>query len=232
MISGYRETTLSAWPESPYYGTHDLQHILDKLYSLLPVHEGASGADAPPLGCPSHLLSHILHLSAKGYILPHVDNVEASAGTIAGISLGVERELVLRRNNENTTARPRQEIRLRLPPGSAYVQRCVKEPCLSTDVDWKPCRGLVRYGWAHSIPALQAAPTDGSCQRISVMIRVCSEPHMCQLPLLSSREHRTALRPAEIVSGTTNGTGVRSGCEVAFPHHCRNVLDARHPSHR
>ena len=134
MISGYRETTLSAWPESPYYGTHDLQHILDKLYSLLPVHERASGADAPPLGCPSHLLSHILHLSANGYILPHVDNVEASAGTIAGISLGVERELVLQRNSEADTVSRRQEIRLRLPPGSAYVQRYVEQPWRNMDV--------------------------------------------------------------------------------------------------
>lgn len=105
--------------------TDNLANILTKVYSLMPSTTEPSTAE--PLANPSHLLTHLLHLSSKGYILPHVDNVEASAGSIVGISLGAERELVLEKNGE--------EIRMRLPAGSAYLQKQVCS-CSEADPIW------------------------------------------------------------------------------------------------
>lgn len=74
-----------------------------------------------PLQTPAKLLSHLLHLSSTGYILPHVDNIEASAGTILGLCLGSERHLVL---TSTEAGCEEHKIRVRLPPGCAYIQRC------------------------------------------------------------------------------------------------------------
>ena len=111
VISSYREMNLSSWPQLSNDEADRLSKVLRKVYSLLPSGQTADiGLAGPP-----HLLTHLLHLSSTGFILPHVDNIEASAGTIVGISLGAERDLVLE-DGEN-----RIEIRLRA--GSAYLQR-------------------------------------------------------------------------------------------------------------
>jgi alkylated DNA repair protein alkB family protein 7 len=112
VISSYREMNLSSWPKLPSdEQTAQLLDILKKMYSLLPSEPDADSS----LTGPPHLLTHLLHLSSNGYILPHVDNIEASAGTIVGISLGAERTLVLEDGQDR--------IDVRLPTGSAYLQR-------------------------------------------------------------------------------------------------------------
>lgn len=116
VISGYRETTLSSWPES---ASPSLPGVLSKIYALLPPSKGGATSQGSPLATPPHLLTHLLHLSSTGYILPHVDNLEASAGSILGVSLGARRELVLEYGEEGTA----EEVRITLDPGSAYIQR-------------------------------------------------------------------------------------------------------------
>ena len=131
VISSYRESTLSTWPVFLKSELNDaLAAILARVYALLPelpsgeaksaadAQESPTPRDAPPSTPPSHLLTHLLQLSSTGYILPHTDNIEASAGRILGVCLGAERELVL-----THPERDGDEIRVRLPPGCAYMQR-------------------------------------------------------------------------------------------------------------
>lgn len=120
VISGYRESTLSEWMPFESPGLNDtLASVLQRTYSLL---LGSDSQSENPLQTPSKLLAHLLHLSSNGYILPHVDNIEASAGTILGICLGSQRYLVLTSTEAGHTE---DQIRVRLPPGCAYIQRSV-----------------------------------------------------------------------------------------------------------
>jgi len=101
---------------------------------------------------------HILHLATDGYILPHVDNIQASGSFILGVSLGAPRILHL----EEVNANPSQDANhvpacdLLLEPGSVYVQR-----------------DYTRYNMKHSI--LQEGTIGGVFvphgQRLSIMIR-------------------------------------------------------------
>lgn len=103
---------LSSWlTPSAEEGPEGLLAVLKRVYSILPFSEPAQSTFTNP----THLLTHLLHLSSTGYILPHVDNIEASAGTIIGISLGAERTLLLERDADS--------IEVRLSSGSVYLQR-------------------------------------------------------------------------------------------------------------
>ena len=132
VISGFRETTLSSWQAlSSAAHTGSLLAILAKIYALLPPSPNiATPADlTTSLASPAHVITHLLHLSGEGYILPHVDNIEASAGTIVGVCLGSTRELVLNRQVPANTVAPAGneweavEIKIKLEPGCAYMQR-------------------------------------------------------------------------------------------------------------
>ncbi|KAG8899128.1 hypothetical protein FRB99_006906 [Tulasnella sp. 403] len=131
VIRDYRESHISSWPD-------DVQPILGKVISLMP--------GAPPL---SSVQTHVLHLSATGEILPHIDNVEASGNVILGISLGATRMLRLQHKELRDT---RESIDVRLESGSVYVQS-----------------DSVRYNFVHSISLPLIEGTAG--QRVSIMIR-------------------------------------------------------------
>lgn len=119
VISGYRESTLSEWmPFEAAEYNQTLASTLYRAYSLI-LHD-ANMDMHDPLKTPAKLLSHLLHLSSAGYILPHVDNIEASAGSILGLCLGSERYLVL---TSTEAGHEEKSIRVRLPPGCAYLQR-------------------------------------------------------------------------------------------------------------
>lgn len=134
VISGYRESTLTDWPALLTSELNDqLRSILARAHLLiLPVseHPGLT----PSLQSHPRLLTHLLHLSSSGYILPHVDNVEASAGSILGLCLGVERDLVLSQQKPGSSTV--DEIRLRLPAGCAYIQRYNEN---HSDLNGFPC---------------------------------------------------------------------------------------------
>jgi alkylated DNA repair protein alkB homolog 7 len=119
---------------------------------------------------PIPLQFQALHLSGKGEILPHIDNVDASGSTIMGVSLGAAR--VLRLEDGHGTVWDQT-----LEPGSCYIQRYVGYQNLSTSVTYPTLfSDSVRYRYKHSI--LKAGLSDGmqslSGQRLSIMIRVSS----------------------------------------------------------
>lgn len=70
-------------------------------------------ADFPP----AETSTHVLHLSPHGAILPHVDNIDASGGTIVGASLGAARVLRLEHQEDGSG------WDVLLPSGSVYVQK-------------------------------------------------------------------------------------------------------------
>nr|XP_018264960.1 uncharacterized protein I303_03142 [Kwoniella dejecticola CBS 10117]OBR87118.1 hypothetical protein I303_03142 [Kwoniella dejecticola CBS 10117] len=122
VIHRYRETLLSSLPPSP---SSTLVSSLSKLYSLLPrrqEHQSQSistevDADLENLP-PQGTITHLLHLSPEGEILPHVDNLEASGSVICGVSLGAERTLRLQHKD-----RKNEGWDVRLNSGSVYLQR-------------------------------------------------------------------------------------------------------------
>lgn len=111
VIRDYREMTVSAWPDSSH---SDLASILLRLYKLVDPNNAPSD---PGLLTPPNIQTHILHLASTGVILPHVDNVEASGGMIAGVSLGDTRVLRLSQGTD--------VVDVLLESGSVYIQRCV-----------------------------------------------------------------------------------------------------------
>jgi alkylated DNA repair protein alkB family protein 7 len=151
------------------------------------MHPESDLAHETPLHTPPHLLSHLLHLSSTGYILPHVDNVQASAGTILGLCLGSERDLVL---TSTKAGHEGDQIRVRLPPGCAYVQRwaCIRlsvvDIAINASSPCRSCRGQIRYTWKHEIPAADPRNSAQSGQRLSVMIRVRDLPLCMKLRLI------------------------------------------------
>lgn len=85
---------------------------LSRLYLLVPGLENTT--DVPPPASSTHAL----HLSPRGEILAHVDNVEASGQTIVGASLGAAR--VLRLEDKHDKASGWDVL---LPSGSVYMQK-------------------------------------------------------------------------------------------------------------
>ncbi|POW01401.1 hypothetical protein PSTT_12499, partial [Puccinia striiformis] len=116
-----------------------LKLILARLQAILPQ------STRPPL-------IHLLHLSSKGKIDPHVDNLEASGSTIIGLSLGSTRVMRLGHKSVPIDA----HLKVLLPPGSVYIQR-----------------DSVRYNLQHSIPANDSFRDRQiiGAQRLSVMLR-------------------------------------------------------------
>ncbi|KAG9088791.1 hypothetical protein FRC07_012472, partial [Ceratobasidium sp. 392] len=143
VIRDYREMTVSSWPTSSPAGLAD---ILLRLYRLVdPLHTPA----APGITTPPNIQTHVLHLASTGFILPHVDNIEASGSMIAGVSLGGTRVLRMSRDGE--------AFDILLESGSVYVQR-----------------DDIRYGWKHEIPnttRFQDRAVGNGGQRLSVMLR-------------------------------------------------------------
>ncbi|WVW80382.1 hypothetical protein I302_102363 [Kwoniella bestiolae CBS 10118] len=150
VIHNYRETLLSSLPPNP---SSNLVSTISKLYSLLP--------DLPPSQLqsdqipPEGTITHLLHLSPAGEILPHVDNLEASGKYICGVSLGGERIMRLRRKD-----RKDEGWDVRLGSGSVYLQR-----------------DSIRYEYEHSILPYSTEGSEWNGEklnqghRISIMIR-------------------------------------------------------------
>ncbi|CAE6466300.1 unnamed protein product [Rhizoctonia solani] len=147
VIRGYREVTVSSWPDA---SPPELPRILLRLYELI---DPSNILPDPGLTTPPNIQTHILHLASTGVILPHVDNVEASGSVIAGISLGDTRILRL---SQSTTNSENASFDVLLESGSVYIQR-----------------DSVRYKWKHEIPNVaefQGYQVGGG-QRVSIMLR-------------------------------------------------------------
>ncbi|WWC68404.1 uncharacterized protein I206_102330 [Kwoniella pini CBS 10737] len=148
VIHNYRETLLSSLPTS---SSSNLKSTLAKLYSLLPNLPPFDQQNIPPEGT----ITHLLHLSPKGEILPHVDNLEASGSVICGVSLGAERTLRLKMKDEEADGWD-----IKLTNGSVYLQR-----------------DSIRYNYEHSILPYSSAGSIWNDERlkeghrISIMIR-------------------------------------------------------------
>ncbi|KAI9622722.1 hypothetical protein H4Q26_015004 [Puccinia striiformis f. sp. tritici PST-130] len=153
VISGYREMQVaqlvpdlsitdssSSTSDTTTSSYESLKLILARLQAILPQ------STRPPL-------IHLLHLSSKGKIDPHVDNLEASGSTIIGLSLGSTRVMRLGHKSVPIDA----HLKVLLPPGSVYIQR-----------------DSVRYNLQHSIPANDSFRDRQiiGAQRLSVMLRV------------------------------------------------------------
>lgn len=131
VIKQYREMLVREGMWEPPAGTgplidaKELDAALNKIYDLLPPSTDAPAATPPTTSPPAHLILHLLHLSSKGAIYPHVDNLEAFGRTIVGISLGGERIMRFNRvqsaadNNDSGPA----NFDVLLSPGSAYIQK-------------------------------------------------------------------------------------------------------------
>ncbi|OAX38907.1 hypothetical protein K503DRAFT_690714 [Rhizopogon vinicolor AM-OR11-026] len=134
VIRHYREMHLSSWPEDQNPG---LSLILTRLQGLYPT---------------SNVQTHLLHLSSRGEILGHVDNIEASGTWILGVSLGAARVLRMESTND-----PEDSFEVLLQSGCVYIQR-----------------DSVRYDYNHSIlrgGRFRGGEIKGG-QRVSMMVRV------------------------------------------------------------
>jgi alkylated DNA repair protein alkB family protein 7 len=100
VIRYYREArvTDAQWSSFP---DPTLQNTLARMRSLMPPQ--------------TPLQTHVLHLSKRGEILPHIDNVEASGSIILGVSLGAARVLQLTDDEGNLYSHL-------VEPGSCYIQ--------------------------------------------------------------------------------------------------------------
>ncbi|PFH50080.1 hypothetical protein AMATHDRAFT_61899 [Amanita thiersii Skay4041] len=128
VIHHFREMHLSSWPSQ-----EGLSTVLNKLYAMCPT-QGTQ--------------THLLHLSTRGQVLPHIDNVSASGSWIMGLSLGAQRVLRM----ESIHAK-HDCFDVLLPSGSLYLQK-----------------DDLRYQYKHSIIKDDRHPNT-SGQRLSVMIR-------------------------------------------------------------
>ncbi|GAA5909553.1 hypothetical protein JCM6882_003453 [Rhodosporidiobolus microsporus] len=166
VISKYREMLVrgGAWGEAGEQG--ELADVLAKVYSLLPPPSSSSPSSTSPSSFtssaspPSHLIMHLLHLSSRGAIYPHVDNLEAFGRQIVGISLGGERVLRFKQVSEPGEGEPKNEgpsvFEVLVGPGSAYIHG---EP--------------LRTHYTHEV--LETADWEGrkvgGSQRLSIMLR-------------------------------------------------------------
>jgi alkylated DNA repair protein alkB family protein 7 len=163
VIEGYREI------ERPLSWFSALnRETLERIGSLV------FGPSAPPL-LPPHVLE--LAPGREGYIRPHVDNVEASGRTIAGISLLADAVMRLTHASE-----PERTVCLLLPSRSLYV-----------------LHDEARYEWRHEIlPDLDMFPSH---------LRACATPpagggseaepcaKLRRVAVVMRDESRTAMRP-------------------------------------
>lgn len=122
VISQYREMLVRPgnWPkDSPV-----LTDALHKLYDLIPPATGAPAVDRTNPDPPPHVLLHLLHLSGEGEIRPHVDNLEASGGTIVSLSLGGERLLRFEKTDQHGGPGEGEPDKLEvlLEPGMVNIQ--------------------------------------------------------------------------------------------------------------
>ncbi|GAA6030657.1 hypothetical protein JCM8097_006258 [Rhodosporidiobolus ruineniae] len=162
VISKYREMLVreGAWGEEGEQG--ELAEVLAKVYSLLPPPSSSPSSHPPPQPVPSpppHLIMHLLHLSARGAIYPHVDNLEAFGRTIVGVSLGGERVMRFKQVSEVGEEMVKDgpsEFEVLVPTGSAYIQ---SEP--------------LRTHYTHEVleTAVCEGRTVGGSQRLSIMLR-------------------------------------------------------------
>jgi len=139
VIRHFRETQITQWPTS---SPPLLASILSRMRSTLFPHVSAG-----------QIQTHLLHLAADGEIFPHVDNIEASGGTIVGISLGGERVVRFSRVKDENKG---EGFDVLLPSGSAYVQR-----------------DTIRYKYEHSVlksGVFRGREVKGG-QRLSIMMR-------------------------------------------------------------
>jgi alkylated DNA repair protein alkB family protein 7 len=134
---------LASWPVDEFEG---LLSVIKRLHAL----------------CPSqNIQTHLLHLATRGYILPHIDNIDASGNWILGVSLGDERLLRLDPLGDAPS------FQLSLPSGSVYIQRYVFNDSRHLYTQKYHISGDVRYTCKHSI----IHKAEGG-QRLSVLIRV------------------------------------------------------------
>ncbi|EIW85430.1 hypothetical protein CONPUDRAFT_142000 [Coniophora puteana RWD-64-598 SS2] len=122
VIRNYREMHVTSWPDD----IPGLPNVLERLRELYP---------------SPRTQTHALHLSSRGIILPHVDNISASGTWILGVSLGAERIMRLEEADNSGSS-----YDIPLPSGSVYIQR-----------------DHIRFDYNHSI--LGAGP------RVSIMVR-------------------------------------------------------------
>ncbi|KZO98653.1 hypothetical protein CALVIDRAFT_512091 [Calocera viscosa TUFC12733] len=135
VIHHFREAPVTSFPSEEA----TLCGILDRLVSLTPYKR-------------EHLIMHALHLSERGYIEGHVDNLEASGNMIMGVSLGAERILKMTGVDEEKG-------------------RCFQ--CLLRSGDVYITKGVMRYGYKHEIlqtGVFKGEPVEGG-QRLSLMFR-------------------------------------------------------------
>ena len=123
VICHYREMLVKPghWPtDSPA-----LTAALHKLYDLIPPPAGREAdVDRASPDPPSHVLLHLLHLSGEGAIAPHVDNLEASGGTIVSLSLGGERLLRFDKTDQHGSPGDGEpdQLEVLLEPGTVNIQ--------------------------------------------------------------------------------------------------------------
>jgi len=85
----------------------------------------ADATSDQPFEQPLQTSTHALHLAPEGYILPHVDNVDASGTVIIGVSLGAERILRLEEATQDgrKTNITHRGWDILLKSGSLYLQK-------------------------------------------------------------------------------------------------------------
>ncbi|KAI5454304.1 hypothetical protein NCC49_004362 [Naganishia albida] len=180
VITKYRESLLTAFPNPSTIDAPTYPSILKRIYDLLPQSAGSELArdlyydkvlpdrtqieqsvSDQPFEQPLQTSTHALHLAPEGYILPHVDNVDASGTVIIGVSLGAER--ILRLEEASQEGRKTNIVHkgwdVLLKTGSLYLQR-----------------DTIRYNYVHSIlPYGPDSTWAGSPlvpgHRVSLMIR-------------------------------------------------------------
>lgn len=144
VITKYRESLLTAFPNPSTIDAPTYPSILKRIYDLLPQSAGSELArdlyydkvlpdrtqieqsvSDQPFEQPLQTSTHALHLAPEGYILPHVDNVDASGTVIIGVSLGAER--ILRLEEASQEGRKTNIVHkgwdVLLKTGSLYLQR-------------------------------------------------------------------------------------------------------------
>lgn len=114
VIEGYREMVVrdGLWDSTDI----TLTAILERLYALVPTPDSTKPDKASP---PSHLQLHLLHLSSRGQIYSHVDNLEASGDTIIGLSLGGSRLMKFAPN----VGMEGEAFEMEVEKGSVYIQK-------------------------------------------------------------------------------------------------------------
>ncbi|BGP28233.1 hypothetical protein JCM10295v2_007220 [Rhodotorula toruloides] len=112
-----------------------LAEALEKVYSLLPPPPQSLSQSTPSLSSlspPQHLIMHVLHLSSRGAIYPHVDNLEAFGRTIIGISLGGPRVMRFKQVSEPQDGIVKDgpsDFEVLLEPGTNRFERTTRTKC-------------------------------------------------------------------------------------------------------